>query len=136
MKTTIAIIVGYVVWTLSWLAGNAGLVIEPIDQTNAPRKSWNYNREFRRVFRNPWQAYDFPAQYSDGLRTVDDFWLYSGPPDRYEWKLLGKRELLMTPTNEATERLNERCQRLRIRAGEIDADGRSVDVGAKRGVTA
>lgn len=83
------------VFSPSRLAGNAALVIEPIDQTNAPRKSWNYNREFRRVFRNPWQAYDFPAQYSDGLRTVDDFWLYSGPPDRYEWKLLGKRELLI-----------------------------------------
>jgi hypothetical protein len=77
------------------LAGNATLVIEPIDQTNAPRKSWNYSRDLRRVFRNPWQAYDFPAQFSDGLRTVDDFWLFNGPPDRYDWKLLGKRELLI-----------------------------------------
>jgi conjugative relaxase-like TrwC/TraI family protein len=50
----------------------------------------------------------------------------------HELRQAGKRELLMTPTNEATERLNERCQRLRIRAGEIDADGRSVDVGAYR----
>ena len=50
----------------------------------------------------------------------------------HELRRAGKRELLMTPTNEATERLNERCQRLRIRAGEIDADGRSVDVGAYR----
>ena len=42
-----------------------------------------------------------------------------------ELRQAGKRELLMTPTNEATERLNERCQRTRIRAGEIDPDGRS-----------
>jgi len=83
------------VFSPSRLAGNANLVIEPIDQTRAPRMSWNYSRDLRRVFRNPWQAYDFPAQYSDGLRTVDDFWLFNGPPDRYEWKLLGKRELLI-----------------------------------------
>jgi hypothetical protein len=76
-------------------AGNATLAIEPIDQTSAARKTWNYSRDLRRVFRNPWQGYDFPAQYSDGLRTVDDFWLFNGPPDRFDWKLVGKRELLI-----------------------------------------
>lgn len=43
-----------------------------------------------------------------------------------------KRELLITPTNEAAERLNVRCQRVRIRSGEIDTDGRSIDVGPYR----
>ena len=56
---------------------------------------------------------------------------WSTPPAPLAPTPPGRRaELLMTPTNEATERLNERCQRLRIRAGKIDADGRSVDVGA------
>jgi conjugative relaxase-like TrwC/TraI family protein len=50
----------------------------------------------------------------------------------YELRAAGKRELLMTPTNEATERLNERCQRARIRAGEVDAEGRSIHVGPCR----
>ena len=36
----------------------------------------------------------------------------------------------MAPTNEAVERLNERCQRARIRSGEIDADGPAVAAGA------
>jgi hypothetical protein len=79
----------------SRLANNAGLVIEPIDQTNDPRRSWLYDRDLRRVFRVPWIGYDFPALYSDNLRTVDDLWLFNGPPDRFEWKLLGKRELLI-----------------------------------------
>ena len=43
----------------------------------------------------PWVAYDFPAPNSDGLRTVDDVWLFNGPPDRFEWELLGKREMLI-----------------------------------------
>ncbi|MGH9885074.1 MAG: DUF1329 domain-containing protein [bacterium] len=77
------------------VSGDATLVIEPIDQTNDPRKSWQYSRNLRRVFRNPWLGYDFPAQYSDGLRTVDDFWLFNGPPDRFDWTLVGKRELLI-----------------------------------------
>jgi hypothetical protein len=79
----------------SRLAGEGGLVIEPIDQTNDPRRAWLYSRDLRRVFRLPWVAYDFPALNSDGLRTVDDFWLFNGPPDRFTWELLGKRELLI-----------------------------------------
>ena len=75
------------------LSGNAALVLEPIDQTREPRKSWSYLRNLRRVVRDPTIGYDFPAQSMDGLRTVDDFELFSGPPDRFEWKLLGKQEL-------------------------------------------
>jgi hypothetical protein len=77
------------------VAGDGSLVIEPIDQTDDPRKSWTYNRNLRRVFRVPWVAYDFPSTTSEGLRTVDDFWLFNGPPDRFEWELLGKREMLI-----------------------------------------
>lgn len=47
------------------------------------------------------------------------------------WELRqgGRSQLLMAPTNEATERLNERCQLTRIRAGEIDPNGPSVQAG-------
>jgi len=79
----------------SRLANNASLVIEPIDQTKDARKSWIYDRNLHRVLRLPWIAYDFPAPYSDNLRTIDDFWLFNGPPDRFAWELLGKRELLI-----------------------------------------
>jgi hypothetical protein len=79
----------------SRIAGDASLVIEPIDQTNDPRRSWLYTRDLKRVFRVPWIAYDFPAPYSESLRTLDDLWLFNGPPDRFEWELLGKREMLI-----------------------------------------
>ena len=77
------------------LSGNGSLVIETIDQTDDPRKAWSYSRAFRRVLRNPYVAYDFPAPESDGLRTVDDSFLFVGPPDRFEWKLHGKREIFV-----------------------------------------
>jgi hypothetical protein len=75
------------------LAGDGSLVIEPIDPTRAPRQAWVYRQALRRVLRSPFFAYDFPAPNSDSLRTVDDVGLFIGPPDRFEWKLLGKREI-------------------------------------------
>jgi hypothetical protein len=76
-------------------AGDASLVIEPIDQTRDPRRAWLYNSDLRRIFRVPWAAYDFPAPNSDNLRTIDDAWLFNGPPDRFDWELVGKREMLI-----------------------------------------
>jgi hypothetical protein len=43
--------------------------------------------------RDPTIGYDFASRNTDGLRTVDDFELFNGPPDRFEWKILGKKEL-------------------------------------------
>ena len=75
------------------VSGNGSLVIEPIDQTTDPRKAWAYRRNTRQVLRLPYFAYDFPGNDTDGLRTVDDFWQFNGPTDRYDWVLKGKREM-------------------------------------------
>lgn len=75
------------------LSGNGTLVFETINQTTDPRKSWVYPRSLRRVIRSPLFGYDIPGGNSDSLRTVDDFGLYNGPPDRFEWTLIGKQEL-------------------------------------------
>ena len=76
-------------------SGRGLLVIEPIDQTHDPRKAWLYSPDLRRVLRQPTFGYDHPAPNSEGLRTVDEFGLFNGPPDRYEWTLQGKRELYL-----------------------------------------
>ena len=47
----------------------------------------------------------------------------------WERRQTGHKGLLMSATIEATERLNQRCQQTRIKAGEIDATGRHVTVG-------
>ena len=77
----------------SLLSGDGTLIFETINQTGDPRKSWRYPRALRRVLRNPFFGYEIPGALSDGLRTVDDFGLYNGAPDRYQWTLRGKREL-------------------------------------------
>lgn len=73
-------------------AGQIILVHETINQVAGSRKAWTYNPGQRRVRRAPTIAYDNPQTYSDGLITSDQFDLYNGSPDRYEWELKGKSE--------------------------------------------
>ncbi|QTH64134.1 DUF1329 domain-containing protein [Psychrosphaera ytuae] len=75
------------------LAGTALLVHETMDQVKKPRQAWTYNSGQRRVRRAPNVAYDAPGTASDGLRTTDDFDMYNGAPDRYNWELKGKKEV-------------------------------------------
>ena len=81
------------------LAGSAALVHETLDQVKEPRQAWAYNAGQRRVRRAPSLAYDTPIASSDGLRTADDTDLYNGAPDRYDWKLLGKKEIYIPYNN-------------------------------------
>ena len=75
------------------LAGNVLLVHETLDQVKEPRLAWIYNAGQRRVRRAPQVAYDGPGTAADGLRTSDNFDMFSGAPDRYDWKLVGKQEM-------------------------------------------
>jgi len=73
------------------LTGNVLLVHETIDQISEPRKAWQYNAGQRRVRRAPQVAYDAPN--TEGMRTSDQVDMYNGAPDRYDWKLVGKKEI-------------------------------------------
>ncbi len=75
------------------LAGGILLVHETMNQVIEPRKAWTYNPGQRRVRRAPNVAYDNPGTTSDGLRTSDQFDMFNGAVDRYDWKLVEKREL-------------------------------------------
>jgi hypothetical protein len=81
------------------LAGSAVLVHETLDQIQEPRQAWAYSAGQRRVRRAPSLAYDTPIPNSDGLRTADDTDMFNGSPDRYDWKLLGKREIYIPYNN-------------------------------------
>ncbi len=75
------------------LAGQILLVHETVDQAKEPRSAWTYNPGQRRVRLAPNVGYDNPGTAADGLRTNDDFGMYNGATDRYDWKLVGKREM-------------------------------------------
>ena len=103
------------------LAGQVLLVHEPVDQLKQPRTAWVYNPGQRRVRLAPNVAYDNPGTAADGLRTNDDFGMYNGATDRYEWKLLGKRELYV-PYN--SYRLSGNALKASdvLRAGHLNPD--------------
>lgn len=75
------------------LTGTALLVHETIDQVKEARRAWVYNSGQRRVRRAPNVAYDGPGAGTDGLRTADNYDMYNGAPDRYNWNLIGKKEI-------------------------------------------
>jgi hypothetical protein len=77
------------------LAGEILLVHETLDQTKEHRRAWLYNPGQRRVRRAPNVAFDNPGTGSDGLRTSDQFDIFNGSPERYDWKLVGKQEMIV-----------------------------------------
>lgn len=81
------------------LAGNVLLVHETINQVATPRMAWLYNAGQRRVRRAPQVSYDGPGTAADGMRTSDNLGMYNGAPDRYDWELVGKREMFISYNN-------------------------------------
>ena len=75
------------------LAGEVLLVQETLNQSKDSRRAWIYNPGQRRVRRAPNVAFDNPGTNSDNQRTDDQFDMYNGSPQRYDWKLVGKKEI-------------------------------------------
>ncbi|MDB6164885.1 MAG: hypothetical protein JWQ83_25 [Lacunisphaera sp.] len=75
------------------VAGSILVVHETMDQVKEPRQAWIYNAGQRRVRRAPTIAYDNPGTNADNMRTSDQFDMFNGAPDRYDWKLVGKKEM-------------------------------------------
>lgn len=81
------------------LAGGILLVHETLNQNIENRNAWVYNPGQRRVRRAPNVAFDNPGTASDGMRTNDQLDMFNGSPERYEWKLVGKKEMYVPYNN-------------------------------------
>lgn len=75
------------------LAGTYLLVHESLNQARQPRAAWVYNPGRRRVIRAPNVAYDNPSVATDGLAVSDMVDMFNGALDRFDWELVGKREM-------------------------------------------
>lgn len=103
------------------LAGNVLLVHETLDQVAEPRSAWIYNAGQRRVRRAPQVAYDGPGTAADGLRTSDNLDMYNGAPDRYDWKLEGKKEMYIAENAYKLDSPSLKYSDI-IKAGHINQD--------------
>ncbi|MEY8205960.1 MAG: DUF1329 domain-containing protein, partial [Bermanella sp.] len=77
-------------------AGEGYLAIDQLDMAANPRKAWTYDPGERRVRRAPNLAFDTPDR---PINVIDDYELFSGSPERYNWKLVGKKEIYVPYNN-------------------------------------
>lgn len=75
------------------LEGTVFLVLEPVDQVKETRAAWIYNAGQRRVRRAPDLSYDSISDGTEGMRVTDQYDALNGAPDRFDWKIIGKREI-------------------------------------------
>ena len=74
-------------------AGEALMVYDPLDFGTKERKAWTYLPGQRRVKVAPDLAFDTPNPGTSGGNTFDDTFLFNGSMDRFDFKLVGKKEM-------------------------------------------
>jgi hypothetical protein len=97
--------VGDEIWTMLRInydaparrAGEILLVHEPgADYTKGKgRKAWQYLVGQRRVRLAPAVSFDTPNPGVAGTSTYDDSFIYNGSPERFNWTLVGKKEMII-----------------------------------------
>ncbi|MCY1353365.1 hypothetical protein D9M68_474460 [compost metagenome] len=74
-------------------AGEAILIQDAVNPLKQSRRGWQYLPGQRRVKLAPDIAYDTPNPGSAGSSTYDDAWVFNGALDRYDFTLVGKKEM-------------------------------------------
>ena len=73
---------------------------------NKDQESFSYFTGQRRVRRLPNYAYDAPLIGYENQYPADTSYVFSGNPDRFDWKLVGKKEIFVPANNFAMLRTN------------------------------
>jgi hypothetical protein len=80
-------------------AGEALIILESTKMGPGGTRIWQYLPGQRRVKMSPDLAYDTPQPQSGGAETMDDVRGFSGALDRFDFTLVGKREMLIPYNN-------------------------------------
>lgn len=80
-------------------AGEKLIVVDNIDMQDKGRRAYSYLPGMRRVKLAPDIAYDTPSPTGGGAGTVDEAAVFYGSLDRYDFKLVGKREMYIPYNN-------------------------------------
>lgn len=76
-------------------AGEALMALDPLDFSRDTRKAYQYLPGQRRVRLAPDLAFDTPNPGTAGVQTYDDIGMFNGSLERYNWKLVGKKEVIV-----------------------------------------
>jgi hypothetical protein len=75
--------------------GTVKLITDSFDYAAQPRQGWFYNPGTRRIRQLPGVCYDQAIESSGGTVMIDDARMFNGPPDRYQWSIVGKKEIFI-----------------------------------------
>lgn len=104
----------------SFKVGESLVIRDGIDP-KTPRQAWQYLVGQRRVRRAPTVAYDTPDFVASGANYFDEVQGFFGHPDRYEWKLVGKREMYVPYNNNelVTAKVSEAYDKFHLNPAKV-----------------
>jgi hypothetical protein len=79
--------------------GEGALIIDPIDMFHDKRHAWQYLPGQRRTKLAPDLSFDTPSSLTGGAYVWDDIFLFQGSMERYDFKLIGKKEIYVPYNN-------------------------------------
>lgn len=80
-------------------AGEAYLNWQPLDIQSHGFEAWRLLPGEHRVRKAPPISYDVPDVDSEGFESLDDYYIFFGGLDHYDFKLLGKKEMFVPYNN-------------------------------------
>jgi hypothetical protein len=76
-------------------AGEGLLIVDPLDIGQKDRRAWSYLPGQRRVKVAPDLSHDTPNPGTGGTTTFDDTFIFNGSMERFDFKLVGKKEMFV-----------------------------------------
>lgn len=76
-------------------AGEVTGLMDFLDPSQKPRRAWSYSPGQRRIKLAPEFAYDTPVASMGGVTLFDELFVFSGQMDRFDFKLVGKKEMYL-----------------------------------------
>jgi hypothetical protein len=90
----------HIYWKIRWIynrparkVGEVGQLTDPIDMYEKSRIAYTYLPGQRRVKLAPEVAFDTPTTDTSGNDVYDENWIFNGSMERYDFRLIGKREM-------------------------------------------
>jgi hypothetical protein len=91
----------------AYSAGEKTLILGPRDPIGEETNGWTYFTGQRRLRKVPNVQYDVPFPYTSGNTNYDDAYGFNGATDRYDWKLVGKKEMYVPYNNNSIAQVED-----------------------------
>ncbi|MNS85249.1 hypothetical protein D3C72_1191090 [compost metagenome] len=123
LDTSGGILTHFLLTTLEPVRKKGEIVVghEFINATAEPRQAWQYSPGQRRVRRAPTVGYDSPSG-AGGFRVYDEDRLFNGAPDRYNWSIVGKKEIYIPYNNYKIDQPDVNIEQILSTTGHINPD--------------